>query len=723
MGRFSAKNTKDYFIHKNLKRFLSEQLDYFIKAEVISLETLEKERFFDKHITRAKVVREIGEKIIDFLSQIEDFQKKLWEKKKFVLKSEYVITTDLVPEDFHAEILKNKSQIQEWKELGFEGTKSKAELQDKKLPIDTKHFPEEFKERLLERLTESSDLDDLLDGLLIKSENWQALSLLQEKYRQQVKCIHIDPPYNTQTSGFLYMNFYQHSSWLAMMENRVSAGISMMSPDGAYLCHIDENEYETLNMLFRSLAIPDGGTIVWDKKNPMLGREGIATQHEYVLWRTKQKSPVYLNPANVLMIVAEAEAIIKRRGGVTNEARREFANWIANCKELTGGEKAYRFIDEDGRIYRGVAMGAPEPRSDSKFHIALVHPVTKKKCPVPPNGWSRSPETLRELIEKGEILFGEDETVQPQKKVLLTKKSKRQLSSVISDASRGKADVEKLGLEFPYCHPVSLYKLLLGAAAPAKDTVLDYFAGSGTTAQAVTNLNREDSGNRKYILIEMASYFETVLMPRIKKVVYSDEWKSGKPQSINGISHFIKYQYLEQYEDALDNLELALDKTAPKLFGDDYLLKYFLDFETKDNPSLLNIEHLKKPFSYKLKVNLEEVGEPQEVVVDIPETFHYLLGLKVNKVKVRKNKGKKYLFTLGEKENRTIAVVWREYDDEWTPTDFKKDKEFIIEELGPWSPQIVYVNGQSVLTPTFGDHVVEIRSIEPEFNALMVNSL
>ncbi len=82
LGRFSAKNTKDYFIHKNLKRFLSEQLDYFIKAEVISLETLEKERFFDKHITRAKVVREIGEKIIDFLSQIEDFQKKLLGKEK-----------------------------------------------------------------------------------------------------------------------------------------------------------------------------------------------------------------------------------------------------------------------------------------------------------------------------------------------------------------------------------------------------------------------------------------------------------------------------------------------------------------------------------------------------------------------------------------------------------------------------------------------------------------
>ncbi len=113
LNRFTAKNTKDYFIHKNLKRFLSKQLDYFIKAEVLNIETLEKEMFLDKHITRAKVIREIGENIIDFLSQIEDFQKRLWEKKKFVLKTEYVITTDKVPEEFHQEIWNNEEQKNE----------------------------------------------------------------------------------------------------------------------------------------------------------------------------------------------------------------------------------------------------------------------------------------------------------------------------------------------------------------------------------------------------------------------------------------------------------------------------------------------------------------------------------------------------------------------------------------------------------------------------------
>ena len=98
LNRFAAKNTKDYFIHKNLKKFLSEQLDYFIKNEVLNIDTLEKERFLDKHITRAKMVREIGEDIIDFLAQIEDFQKRLWEKKKFVLSADYVITLDKIKE-------------------------------------------------------------------------------------------------------------------------------------------------------------------------------------------------------------------------------------------------------------------------------------------------------------------------------------------------------------------------------------------------------------------------------------------------------------------------------------------------------------------------------------------------------------------------------------------------------------------------------------------------
>lgn len=253
---------------------------------------------------------------------------------------------------------------------------------------------------------------------------------------------------------------------------------------------------------------------------------------------------------------------------------------------------------------------------------------------------------------------------------------------------------------------------------------MDFFPGSGTTAHAVMKLNKEDGGNRKYILAEMANYFDTIIIPRVKKVAYTFNWKDGKPLDDDGIGSFLKYQILEQYEDTLDNLELKPNEPAQKLFKDDYLLKYFLEFETQENPALLNVEHLKDPFSYKLKVNFEEMGEPIEAVVDIPETFNYLLGLKVKKIKARplrlaQGDRRKYLFTLGEKEGINIAVVWRKVDDNWDEDDFRKDKEFIIKELKGWMPQRIYINGQSILTTNLEGHPVEIHYIEPEFKTLM----
>ncbi|MCX7738415.1 MAG: hypothetical protein N2Z80_03240 [Hydrogenothermaceae bacterium] len=140
----------------------------------------------------------------------------------------------------------------------------------------------------------------------------------------------------------------------------------------------------------------------------------------------------------------------------------------------------------------------------------------------------------------------------------------------------------------------------------------------------------------------------------------------------------------------------------------------------------MNLDLLKNPFAYKLKVNLSEVGEPQEMVIDIPETFNYLLGLKVKKVKVRYNgvpEKRKYLFILGEKDGKNIAVVWREYQDRWTEKDLIEDRNYIVKELEFWMSNtdisVVYINGQSILTNKLGKDEVEIRYIEPEFKKLM----
>ena len=259
MGRFTGKNTRDYFIHKDLKGFLSGQLDYYIKSEVLDLDTLEREKYSNKHIIRAKVVRQIGEAIIDFLAQIENFQKRLWEKKKFVLSTEYVITLDRIVkwageeflEGIIEEILNNEQQLKEWEELGFGEVKSREDLIEKedtvgteykKLPVDTRYFGKAFKEKLLENITRNIDLDEALDGLLIKSENWQALNTILAKYKEKVQTIYIDPPFNKeQDADYLYNVKYKDSTWISILENRLKLARNLLAEKGSIFIRCDYN--------------------------------------------------------------------------------------------------------------------------------------------------------------------------------------------------------------------------------------------------------------------------------------------------------------------------------------------------------------------------------------------------------------------------------------------------------------------------------------------------
>jgi adenine-specific DNA-methyltransferase len=710
ISRFAAKNTKDYFIHKNIKRFLSEQLDYFIKAEVISIDTLEKERFLDKHITRAKVVREIGEAIIDFLSQIENFQKRLWEKKKFVLKTEYVITTDRVPEEFYGEIWSNGDQKKEWKDLGFSAAKSKEDLKRKKLPVDTKHFNGEFKENLIEKLTEKVDLDDILDGLLMKSENYQALNLLQRKYKEKIKSIYIDPPFNSKSTEILYRNFYKHSSWLSLMQNRIWEAKQLLEERGAFICAVDENEQERLGLLLNYIFPGYDRTCVSIIHNPRgIQGENFSYCHEYAY---------FIYPDVPGTIGTE-----KRERGWRNlrdnggESEREYGK---NC--------FYPVLLKNGEI---VGFGDVSPEDyHPKAKIVYNEKGVTELWPMDDEGVERKWRYARQSVEKVKHLLRAIERKGTWE--IQMKKEEYRYRTVWSDSRYDANEYgskllnNMLGDNVTFTFPKSLYNVFDCIHAVTQNDenaiVLDFFGGSGTTAHATMMLNKNeiDGGKRKFIIIEMADYFDTVLIPRIKKACYEIiNWKNGKAQGSDGISLFLKYQILEQYEDTLDNIELNDSKQAQLKFGEyEYLLKYFLDYETRENPSILNIDNLKKPFSYKLKANLEEMGEPQEVVVDVPETFNYLFGLKMKRVKTR-HYGRKYLFILGEKAGRNIAIVWREYGDEWTEDDFRKDKEFIIKELEPWAPHIVYVNGQSIMTSKMGKHTVEVRYIEPEFKKLM----
>ena len=733
LRRYTRRNDTDFFIHKNLQAFLSRELDFYLKNEVLNIENLDLagEQGSEGWFQLIRLIKAIGDQIIVFLAQIEGFQKMLWEKRKFITETNYCVAVRCIPDEFYAEIAANDEQWAEWLSLSVldgesaylahpgtaVGERIECLKQRGTFMLDTAHFSEPFTDHLLASI---DDLDEATDGLLVHGDNWQAPRLLQGRYKGAVQCVHIDPPYNTDTSGFLYKNSYQHSSWLAMMHDRVAAGIAVMDPGGAFVCHIDENENERLHGLFSHMGIPDGGTIVWDKKNPMLGRKQIATQHEYVLWRTWNQSSVLMRSANVRRILDKAASCIRSKGGVNERSRKEFRTWLGRQNDLSGGERAYEHIDDDGRVFQSVAMGAPEPREDRKFHIPLVHPKTNRPCPVPPSGWSRAPETMRKLADKNQIIFGKDESVQPRLKLFLSEETKRQMPSVIRDSGRGKGDLDKLGLVFPYCHPVSLYEELIGAAAARTDAcVMDHFAGSGTTAHAIVNLNRADGGRRKFILVEVGEQFDVVLLPRVKKVAFSSVWNKAKPEEmtandeVQSSPRIIKYMRLESYEDALDSIEF--DQRAGELGLEDriegYLLNYMLKWETKDSETLLNPSKLTAPFDYRLRVHAN--GDTVERRVDVADTFNYLLGLKVRTRRVYTDGDRRYLVYRGETRERpggSVVVIWRNTID-WDEADLKRDREFVTANGITDGADTIYVNGMS--------SILGGKPIEPLFKARM----
>ncbi|KMQ49445.1 Type III restriction-modification system methylation subunit [Chitinispirillum alkaliphilum] len=261
--------------------------------------------------------------------------------------------------------------------------------------------------------------------------------------------------------------------------------------------------------------------------------------------------------------------------------------------------------------------------------------------------------------------------------------------------------------------------------------ILDYFAGSGTTAHAVISLNRQDDGKRKYILVEQGEYFDTVLKPRIQKIVYSADWKEGKPTTPQtGISHAFKVIKLESYEDTLNNLELKRSDNQQNLLNDlpesaqkDYLLRYMLDIESRG--SLLSVDSFKKPFDFKLKVSVDSAGASEERAVDLVETFNYLIGLRVKSIHAQYEKGR--VVVEGTLPNGEKALIlWRDCET----VDYEELNRFCeSRDINPRDTEfdVVYINGDhnipNVLQSTEAEggitKTLKLRQIEPEFLSRM----
>lgn len=282
--------------------------------------------------------------------------------------------------------------------------------------------------------------------------------------------------------------------------------------------------------------------------------------------------------------------------------------------------------------------------------------------------------------------------------------------------------MEKLGLGNEFDYPKSIDAIKTGFWAQSfgdnESLILDYFAGSATTAHGVIEMNREDNGHRKYILVEMGEYFNSVTKPRVQKVAYSKEWKNGKPEGREGISHCFKYLRLESYEDTLNNLELQRSEQQMNLlrkpeFREEYLLNYMLDVESRG--SLLNTQMLRKPFGYTIRTT--EHNEQTETEVDLVETFNYLIGLEVESIQLIRD----YVVVIGRTnvEKEKTLVLWRDLDkhDNAALNAFFRKMQFSTQD-GEFDR--IYVNGDNNLQNLKSDEEQwKVSLIEEEFHKRM----
>lgn len=731
LNRYTARNTFDYFIHKDLRGFLTQELDFFIKNEVIRLDDIDEtdEAKTKLILTKAKVLRNIAKKIIAFLAQLEDFQKKLFLKKKFVIETNYCITLDRIDESFYAEIAVNDEQRKEWIKLfAIDEIKTTGDdifssgktaysepltveflKENPYLVLDTVFFSSDFKEKLIASI---DDLDEKLDGLLINSENFQALNFLNNKFKNQIGYIYIDPPYNTNSSEILYKNGYKDSSWISLLFDRVLCAEKLAKNGTIITTAIDHAELYNLGQIYDCIYGKDNRiAIVAVQHNPK-GRnqaEFFSENIEFMLEYSNDREFAEFNDVAIDDAVKESftesensknyrwESFVRARLSRTKELRPD--NWYPlyvskdlkniSSKKTDGYTEVWPIVKSGEFTWKNIK---------SKFDL-LNH-----------DGYFKAE------IEDGLIqIYHRYYENQVLKNLWIDKKYQSEFNGTnLLKSMFGKDNI--------FSYPKSVYAVgdSIKLALKENDIVLDYFAGSGTTAHAVINLNREDGGNRKYILCEMGEYFDTVTKPRVQKVIYSKDWKDGKPVSREGSSHAFKYIRLESYEDTLNNI--SLKSVSGDFFESarkDYFLNYMMDFEAKESDCLLNLDKLAHPFDYTMKITCKQECKDQKI--DLVETFNYLIGLTVISngalqgydaifstdsskplTATLKNNGSTYRIKMIEGTNRAgerVLVIWRDLTGDIEKDNAVLDAFFAKKHMNPldFEYKTIYVNGDNNL--------------------------
>lgn len=743
LNDYVGKNKFDYFIHKDLKGFLSRELDFYIKNEILEIDDIDArttESFF-AHLTVIKAIKNVGSKIIEFLASLENFQKRLWLKKKMVVSADYCITLDRVPEKLYAEICANDAQREEWvklfaideikplrhdgffKEGGVTGYSVPLTEQFLKenpfLVLDTAFFTDDFKHKLI---SEIDDLDKKCDGLLINSENFQALKLLQYRYKGEVKCIYIDPPYNTGGDDFVYKDNYQESSWLTLMSDRFDCAKPIFKDGGTIAVSIDIKELDKLICLL-------------DAKLGSYNRKANITVRRASISGAKVINPGVVNISENVIIYSNGKGIwipydAYREKKYDNDSR--YKSIIVNINDNPDKWVITSVLNEFAK-YKDIPKSKLRSILGDKYEDELYDFVIKNASSIirfaalDENSIGKEVTELKRvsiknpnkvyilkregnlndyyIINGQAILFYKDRLKRIGERMIPVEKVSDIWDDVLpNDIHNEGGVVLKKGKK-----PEKLIDRILEATTKQNDLILDFFAGSGTSGAVALK------SKRKFINIELGDYFYSKTLKRIKYTLHGD--KSGVTEKYNwkggGV---VKYLKIEQYEDTLNNLVVRknsfMDNQSGEFF-DGYMLGYLLDTETKD--SLFSLEWFINPWNTKLKITRN--NETKEEKVDLVETFNYLIGLNVQKITYPKSD---ICVVEGyNRKNEHILIIWRDcikVSNKALNEFFKKmaystrDREF----------DRIYVNGDNNLENLKTDaDTWKVTLIEQEFSKKM----
>ncbi|GAA7693112.1 hypothetical protein BT0002_12780 [Helicobacter pylori] len=315
--KFKKQGSMDYFIHKNALGFLKEQLDLYLFEYLFK----EMTAFDAKRLNEINTIKEVALQVIVLVSEFENELCKIWNKPRFVLNSHFIVSLDqLKAKNYDLNKITNHKnypkQVKEWQDLNLKTTDNL--LENEFLPLDTLYFKD------LEEEIKNLFSEDEINGTLIKSENYQALNSLKNRYKETIDCIYIDPPFNT-GSDFAYIDKFQDSTWLSLIHNRLELAYDFLSSQGSFYLHLDNNANYLGRMLLNDIFGKENfrNEIIWYYSNKMANSgNSFAKNTETILNYSKNEEYIFYRqkePRNEPVLLSKREG----RDGKNMRARDE----------------------------------------------------------------------------------------------------------------------------------------------------------------------------------------------------------------------------------------------------------------------------------------------------------------------------------------------------------------------------------------------------------------